>query len=306
MRKAVARCAESLRPTPAGGDGSTDPAGARLRRSLAGRSSILCAPGVFDTLSTLLAERAGFEAAFLSGSALAWSRLGRPDVGLLGGVELVDVLSHIAERCALPLLVDADSGFGNALQVARIVRMLEATGAAAIQIEDQLEVKPPDRLVARPLVPLPVMIGKLHAAQDARRFDETLISARTDAASSLGFDEALRRAEAYARAGADLLFVEGVTGADQHAMLVEALGHERPLICNVLAPDPGVLLQRQTAGYALALVPDLAPRAAAASIAHAFETLAHTGAATVAMSRAELDDAIGGPAFRARAADYAN
>jgi len=85
-----------------------------------------------------------------------------------------------------------------------------------------------------------------------------------------------------------------------------AHGHERPLICNVLAPDPGVLLQRQAAGYALALVPDLAPRAAAASIAHVFETLARTGAATVAMSRAELDDAIGGPAFRARAADYAS
>ncbi len=282
-----------------------DPVGARLRRSLHNRGTILCAPGVFDTLSTLLAERAGFEAAFLSGSALTWSRLGRPDVGLLDSIEVADVLARIAERCALPLLVDADSGFGNAVQVARTVRMLEAAGAAAIQIEDQLEVKSPDRLIARPLVPAQIMIGKLHAAQDARRSDDTLISARTDAASSLGFDEALRRAEAYVRAGADLVFVEGVNDAHQHAMLIAALGHERPLICNVLEPDPGTLMEREAVGYALALVPNLAPRAAAASIRHAFETLARTGAAAVAMSRGDLDDVVGEAAFLAQAHHYA-
>lgn len=282
----------------------SDLPGAQLKRRLDSRDTMLCAPGVFDTLSTLIAERAGFEVAFLSGSALTWSRLGRPDVGLLNSIEVADVLARIAERCTLPLLVDADSGFGNAVQVTRTVRMLETVGAAAIQIEDQLEVKSPDRLAARPLVSIEAMIGKLHAAQDARRSDDTLISARTDAASSLGFDEALRRAEAYINAGADMVFVEGVKDANQHAMLVDALGHERPLICNVLEPDPGVLLERRTVGYALALVPNLAPRAAAASIAHAFETLTRTGAAAVAMSREDLDDLVAGAAFLAQAHHY--
>ncbi|MEO7466695.1 MAG: isocitrate lyase/PEP mutase family protein [Sphingobium limneticum] len=281
---------------------------ATLRHRLAG-NAIVRAPGVFDTLSGLLAEQAGFEAVFLSGSAKAWSHLARPDIGLMSASETATILARLCDRIGIPVLVDADSGFGNAIQVARTVRQFEAAGAAAIQIEDQAEIKSPGVPLGRPLISLEAMVGKLKAAQDARRHDDTLISARTDAASSLGFDEALRRAVAYAGAGADLIFVESLTEPDQIQRLVGELGGVRPLVHNILAGGASPLTsaaEAREAGFSLVLFPGAVIQATAHAGQAALQALAAgVPFAGPTLDRSALNAAIEGPAFLADAAGYA-
>jgi 2-methylisocitrate lyase-like PEP mutase family enzyme len=169
---------------------------------------ILLAPGVYDAMSALLAEQAGFEAVYLSGAALAHTRLGRPDIGLVTASEVENTLANIRERIALPIIVDADTGYGNALNVARTVKMLERAGASAVQLEDQTTPKRCGHLDGKSVISAAEMVGKLRAALDARGTRDTLIIARTDAAAVEGFTAALERAERYLEAGADVLFVE--------------------------------------------------------------------------------------------------
>ncbi|MEO0608452.1 MAG: isocitrate lyase/PEP mutase family protein [Pseudomonadota bacterium] len=145
---------------------------------------ILTVPGIFDALSALLAEQAGFEAAFLSGSAVAYSQLGRPDVGLVTVNEMADVCARITDRVAMPILADVDSGFGNAAHAARAIRMLEQAGAAGVQVEDQVPVKRANDLKGRPLICPDAMVDKIKAMADARRSDSMLISARTDSSAA--------------------------------------------------------------------------------------------------------------------------
>src|SRR5215469_16568890 len=169
---------------------------------------ILIAPGVYDPLTALIAEKAGFEALYVSGAAIAYTRLGRPDIGLVSMDEVAATVSLIRDRVAAQLIVDADTGFGNALNAARTVREFERAGANAIQIEDQDFPKRCGHLDGKILIPAAEMCGKLHAALDARRSRDTLIIARTDAIAVEGFDRAIERAIAYREAGADMLFVE--------------------------------------------------------------------------------------------------
>lgn len=213
-----------------------------FRRHLAKEGVIAC-PGVFDALSALLAEGAGFEAVFLSGSALSYSSLGRPDIGLVTASELVDAAARIADRVATPLLVDADGGLGGVAHVDRLVRQLERAGAAAVQIEDQAEVKPANKLTSRPLIPLEAMVGKIKTAQDARINDNFLISARTDAAVSVSFDEALRRAEAYVEAGCDLLFVEGIKKSTEMEEVGKRFGGKVALVQNIFKGGPSPVMK---------------------------------------------------------------
>lgn len=175
---------------------------------------------------------------FLSGSALSYSSLARPDVGLVSSSELIDATTRIADRVATPIVVDADGGLGGVAHVDRLVRSLDRAGAAAIQIEDQAEVKPADALTSRPLIPVEAMLGKIKTAQDARLRDDCLISARTDAAVSVGFDEALRRAEKYVEAGCDLLFVEGIKTPEQLAKVGDLFGERVPLVQNMFKGGP--------------------------------------------------------------------
>ncbi|MEM1232005.1 MAG: isocitrate lyase/PEP mutase family protein [Pseudomonadota bacterium] len=197
-----------------------------------GQPGLLVAPGVYDALTAVLAVRSGFETVFVSGAALAYTRLGRPDIGLLTAVELADAVSNICERVHAPVCVDADNGFGHAFHVARTVRQLERAGAAMIQLEDQRMSKGLDSDVPRPLVTTELMVGKIKAALDARHHASTLISARTDALPSLGMSAAVERAHAYRDAGADLLFIESVKTLEEIAAL-EALIRE-------VAPTPVV------------------------------------------------------------------
>jgi 2-methylisocitrate lyase-like PEP mutase family enzyme len=194
----------------------------------------LVAPGVFDALTASLAEAAGFRALYLSGAAIAYTRLGRPDIGLVSMNEVADTIALVRDRVAVPLIVDADNGYGNALNVQRTVRSFERAGAAAIQIEDQTMPKRCGHLQDKSLVTTQEMVGKIRAAVDARASVETLVIARTDAVAVEGFASALDRAYAYADAGADVLFVEAPTTRAQLAEIVAALGPLRPLLANMV------------------------------------------------------------------------
>jgi 2-methylisocitrate lyase-like PEP mutase family enzyme len=236
----------------------------------------LLAVGVFDALSAVLAEQAGFEAVFLSGSSLALTQLARPDVGLLTLTELADATMRISERVAVPLLVDADHGFGNALNVSRAVRLLERAGAAGIQLEDRVEAAVPGDIQQRPVVSMEVMLGKLHAALDARAADTTVISARTDVLYSQGVDAAIERAQRCIEAGADMVFVEGCKTAEERRSVTAQLASQRPLLFNtsILAADelPSAAALAGS-GYAVILFPGLAAAAAGSAMQQALAEL---------------------------------
>jgi 2-methylisocitrate lyase-like PEP mutase family enzyme len=222
-----------------------------------GRRPAVLAPGVFDPLTALLVETAGFEAAYVSGASIAYTQLGRPDVGLVGLEHVADVVTRIRDRVQLPLIVDADTGFGNALNVQRTVRRLERAGASAIQIEDQVFPKRCGHLDGKAVIPTQEMAGKIAAAVDARQSD-TLIIGRTDAAAIEGLPAALERAHAYLAAGADVLFIEAPrTEADLKA-IVAAFGGKVPLLANMVEGGHTPLYtcdQLSAMGFALVISP---------------------------------------------------
>lgn len=245
-------------------------------RARLGRRPILIAPGVFDGLSAALAETAGFEALYLSGASLAYTRLGLPDLGLVTAGELADALGRIRERTELPILVDADTGFGNALNVQRTVRQLERAGASAVQIEDQAMPKRCGHLAGKSLVSTGEMVGKIRAALDARTSPELLIVARTDAIAVEGFEAALERARAYAEAGADLLFVEAPRSALELAAIPARLAGGPPLIANMVEGGATPETTAETLeglGYAVVIFPGGLVRALARTAREFFASL---------------------------------
>jgi 2-methylisocitrate lyase-like PEP mutase family enzyme len=204
-----------------------------LKQRLAQARAVLV-PGVYDALSALLAEQAGFEALYLSGASIAYTRLGRSDVGLTTYSEVADTLARITERVSLPVIVDADTGFGNALNVMRTVRGFERAGAAMIQLEDQTFPKRCGHLDGKSVVPVQEMVGKLKAALDARASSDTLILARTDALAVEGLDAALERAERYLECGVDALFIEALRTPEQMDAACQRFGQRIPLLANMV------------------------------------------------------------------------
>ncbi|QLC27024.1 carboxyvinyl-carboxyphosphonate phosphorylmutase [Parasphingopyxis algicola] len=190
------------------------------------------APGCYDGLSAALIERQGFEAAYVTGGSIAYSRLGRPDIGLVSASEVSETIALIADRVDIPLIVDADTGFGNALNVIRTVKSFERAGATAIQLEDQRIPKRCGHLTGKALVSTGEMVGKLKAALDTR--DDALIVARTDAIAVEGLEAALDRAEAYVEAGADILFVEAPPSRQAMADLCSRFDSRVPLLANMV------------------------------------------------------------------------
>ena len=224
------------------------------------------APGVYDAFSALMVERAGFEAAYLSGASIAYTQLGRPDLGLMSAKEVADTVARIAERVDLPLIVDADTGFGNALNVIRTVKTFERAGAAAIQLEDQQLPKRCGHLSGKTLVSKEEMTGKVKAAVDARASDQTLIIARTDAIAVEGFSAALDRAEAYLAAGADILFVEAPGSKAQMADIAQRFSDRVPLLANMVEGGRTPLRTADDlgqAGFKLVITPGAMVRALA-------------------------------------------
>ena len=198
------------------------------------RPDILTAPGVYDGLTASLAEAAGFEALYLSGAAVAYTRLGRPDIGLTSVTEMAETMTLIADRVTLPVIIDADTGFGNALNAQRTMRLYERAGAAALQIEDQSYPKRCGHLADKALIGAGEMAGKIAAMADARQSEATLIIARTDAIAVEGFAAAIDRAETYLEAGADVLFVEAPQTDDQLARVAVTFRDRVPLLANMV------------------------------------------------------------------------
>jgi 2-methylisocitrate lyase-like PEP mutase family enzyme len=194
----------------------------------------LLAPGVYDALTALVAQQAGFEALYLSGASIAYTRLGRSDIGLTTATEVAQTIAHITDRVQLPLIVDADTGFGNALNTQRTVRDFERAGAAMIQIEDQTFPKRCGHLDGKGVVPVSEMEGKLRAALDARGSDNTLILARTDALAVEGLDAALERAERYLACGVDALFIEALRSDEQMQRACQRFAGRVPLLANMV------------------------------------------------------------------------
>jgi 2-methylisocitrate lyase-like PEP mutase family enzyme len=249
----------------------------RLRERL-GEPRLLIAPGVYDALSALIAERSGAQALYLSGASIAYTRLARPDIGLTTFPEVADTLARITERVAVPVIVDGDTGFGNALNVQRTVRGFERAGAAMIQLEDQGFPKRCGHLDGKAVVPVSEMVGKLHAALDAR--DRLLVMARTDAVAVEGLDAALDRAEAYLEAGADVLFIEALRDPVQMDAACARFAHRVPLLVNLVEGgrtpmQPAVELERR--GFRLAIFPGGAVRALAHALGGFYGEIAAAG-----------------------------
>jgi 2-methylisocitrate lyase-like PEP mutase family enzyme len=248
-----------------------------LRERLS-RPPLLLAPGVYDALTALLAEQAGFEALYLSGANIAYTRLGRPDIGLVTSSEVADTLENIRERVSIPIIVDADTGFGNALNVARTVRQFERAGAAVIQLEDQVTPKRCGHLEGKALIPASEMAGKIKAALDSRR--EALIMARTDAIAVEGLEAALERAERYLEAGADVLFVEAPRSEQEMKSVTQRFGARVPLLANMVEGGKTPLFDAEgleRLGYRIAIFPGAIARCLAFAAREFFAALKRDG-----------------------------
>ena len=280
--------------------------GARLAR---GEGVI--APGVFDPLTSHIAAMAGFDTLYLSGAALAYTRLGSPDVGLVSVSELIDTTALIRDRVDCALVVDGDTGFGNALNVQRTIRGLERAGATAIQLEDQTFPKRCGHLAGKSLVSTSEMVGKLKAAVDARHDEATLIIGRTDAIAVEGFDKAIERARLYAEAGADVLFVEAPQSIEELTAMVRELRGVAPLMGNMVEGGRTPLhsaSEMHALGFGLVIFPGGIVRALARTAVDYYESLKAHGENGPFRERMfdfnELNGVLGTEALMRKAATY--
>ncbi|WPZ33092.1 isocitrate lyase/phosphoenolpyruvate mutase family protein [Thalassobaculum sp. OXR-137] len=280
----------------------------RMRALLKG-DGIVLAPGCWDALTGLLVEQAGFDAAYVSGASIAYSRLGRPDIGLMGLREIADTLTAIRERISIPMIVDGDNGHGNALSVQRTVREYERAGADVIQLEDQSLPKRCGHLKGKGLVSADEMVGKLHAALDARR--DALIMARTDAIAVEGFEAALDRAERYVEAGVDLLFVEAPENDDQIAEISRRFAGRVPLLANMVEGGATPIRSTQQMaehGFKVVIFPGGTARAMVPTLQGYFASLKEHGTTAPWRDRmldlTGLNDVLGTPEMLAEGAKY--
>ena len=274
---------------------------------------VLLAPGIFDALTALVAEQAGFEALYLSGASIAYTRLGRSDVGLTTFTEVQDTLARITERVATHVIVDADTGFGNALNVQRSVRGFERAGAAMVQLEDQGFPKRCGHLDGKSVIGTAEMCGKLRAALDARHDANTLILARTDALALDGLEAALDRAEAYLACGVDALFIEALRTPAQMDAACARFAHRVPLLANMVEGGKTPVQSADELGrrgFRIVIFPGGTARAVAHTLQHYYQSLkAHQ--TTAPMQHAMLDfdqlnNLIGTPELLALGQKYAD
>jgi 2-methylisocitrate lyase-like PEP mutase family enzyme len=249
-----------------------------LRARLA-RKPIVVTPGVYDAFTALMATQAGFATLYVSGAAIAYTRLGRPDIGLVSMSEVAETIALIRDRVDARLIVDADTGYGNALNVVRTVRTFERAGASAIQLEDQDFPKRCGHLDGKGLIAAGEMVGKIKAALDARRSNETLIIARTDAVAVEGFERAIERAALYQEAGADMLFVEAPKTREDLARVSKALPGV-PLMANMVEGGKTPTLpaaELESIGFSLVIFPGGIVRALGHMAAEFYGSLAANG-----------------------------
>lgn len=275
------------------------------------QSGLVVAPGVHDMVSLRLADRMGFEALYMTGFGTVASHLGLADAGLATYTDMVGRVRQMAQMARTPLICDGDTGYGGLLNVQHTVQGYEAAGAQAIQLEDQEVPKKCGHTPGRRVVPMAEMVKKIQVAVAARRSADFLVIARTDARTTLGLDEALRRAEAYARAGADLLFVESPESPEEMRRIGAAF--DIPLVANMVEGGRTPVLSRaelEAIGYKLAIFPVSALLAATQAMQAVYTQLLEQGSSAGTsqplMRFADLTDLMGFPevhAFERRWAD---
>jgi len=273
---------------------------------------VVIAPGVFDPLTALLAQQAGFSAAYVSGASVSYTLLGRPDLGFVTLSQLADTVERMRQRVTIDLIVDADTGFGNALNTMHTVKALERSGANAIQLEDQQMPKRCGHLSGKQLISAAEMVGKIKAATDARTSEDTLIIARTDGIAVEGVDAALDRAMAYKDAGADILFIEAPQSAADMARIPQHFGGTIPLLANMVdGGDPTIHNAKalHDAGYSLIITAGSLARAFAFAAEQLLRRLradgTTAGSSKQMLSFAELNQRIGLPEMLEQSEAYA-
>ena len=280
-------------------------------RKLFESDGIIVAPGAHDALTAKIIEKTGFPAVYMTGYGQAASHLARPDVGLLTMSEMVARAAAIVEAVEVPVIADADTGFGNAINVMRTVREYEKAGVACIQLEDQLMPKKCGHMLGRQVVSKEEMIGKIKAAVDARRDQDFMIMARTDARTVLGIEEALERGLAYQEAGADIIFIESPESEEEMKMINETIsvytlanmveGGRTPLLLNE---------QLEKLGFNLVIYPTASTYVTTKAMMVLMERLAEEGTTANMISDmvsfSEFNDLIGLTKVRELEAKYGN
>ena len=249
----------------------------RLRRLLEA-PELLIAPGVAECVGARLVAEQGFDALYMTGAGTTASRLGMPDVGLLGVTEMADNAGRIAEAAGLPLIADADTGYGGPINVRRTVRCYERAGVAGVHMEDQDWPKRCGHLAGKTLIPAAEMCAKVRAAVDARSDPDFIVIARTDAIAVEGFESALDRAKAYEEAGADVLFVEAPTTMEEIEAIPRAFA--RPTLYNMAMSGKTPVLpasEIEALGFGVVIYPGLSLSAAIPAIRRALAELRETG-----------------------------
>ena len=282
---------------------------AKRLRELLSRNQILVAPGTHDALTAKIIEMTGFEAVYMTGYGTSASVLGQPDVGLLTQTEMAFRASNIAEAVSVPVIADGDTGFGNAINVQRTVRLYEKAGVACIQIEDQVAPKKCGHMLGREVISTEEMVGKIKAACDARFDDDFMIMARTDARTNFGIDAAIERAKAYEEAGADIIFVESPESVEEMKKITSSF--KVPVLANMIEHGRTPLLsaqELQEIGYDIAIYPVSSTYVEAKAVLDLMNELKKTGTTAGMLERMipfdKFNELVGLPAIREKERKY--
>jgi len=248
----------------------------RLCSMIKSRELIL-APGVYDALTAKIVEAQGFDAVYMTGYGTSAAMFGLPDIGLLTMTEMVDNAARIADAVDIPIIADADTGYGNPINVVRTVREYEKAGVAAIQIEDQTWPKRCGHMAGKSVIDAGEMVGKIRAAVDARKNSKLLIIARTDAIATHGFNHAIERGQMYSEAGADILFIEAPVSGEQLEKIPGLLSPS-PVLLNLAPRTPNLSLdQIRSMGFAIAIYPGVCLAAVIAGCTEEVKRIKETG-----------------------------
>lgn len=247
-------------------------------KTLLKQGKLITAPGIYDMISALVADKMGFQALYVTGYGTVASYLGLPDAGIATYTDMLHRVARFAEMTVTPIIADADTGYGGLLNVAHTVKGYEKAGIAAIQIEDQEFPKKCGHTPGRKVIPMNDMVRKIKVACDARTSEDFLIVARTDARTTLGLDEALRRGEAYAKAGADIIFIESPESEDEMKKICSSF--DKPTLANLVHGGRTPILSTnklQEIGYSIAIHPVAGFLTAAAAIEKTYMGLKESG-----------------------------
>lgn len=280
-------------------------------RELFAEGRLLVAPGAHDALTARIIARAGFDAVYMTGYGQSASHLGQPDVGLMTFSEMVARADAFVEAAGdVPVIADADTGFGNAINLCRTVRAYEKAGVAVIQLEDQVMPKKCGHMVGREVISMEEMVGKIRAAVDTRRDPDFMIMARTDARTVLGIEEALRRGKAYAEAGADIVFIESPESEEEMQRINDEIS--ALTIANMVEGGRTPLLNNsrlEALGYNVVIYPTASTYVAAAAMINLMKELKETGTTAGMIDRMipfpEFNSLMGLPDIREKEARYA-